>query len=221
MAEGRIVTDKEEEFTVERRLLEKTLVHHSWRVGPNVRESMRYTTDFDIDRNESIERIEAYVLSEHLADDVYQQTFHYDVPKSTWQMFKQSHAASWWLGWLVSLWPVKQETRSFETAVKVERYVNYPESHIKIPGLGHPFIDERVHRLESWEIRQRNEQLALDEAKKDERQVEVYLLVEDTIEDLVAATGLSAEWFQDALGFDREFELHSKIYVIPQEVHDV
>jgi hypothetical protein len=98
------------------------------------------------------------------------------------------------------------------------RYVNYPESHIAVKNLGHPFLFEELHPLSITELERRDEAKAREEAMLDERQVEVYLLREETLDDLAAATGLAREWFVDALAFDEDFGLQSKVYVIPQEV---
>jgi len=210
----------DDEFAIEKKLLELKRVGYSWRTGQNLRDSLRYEESLNGDLSEMIHRLEGYVLSEHLADDYYDRTLDLDTPKSTWQMFKMLHATSWWLGWLVNRWPVKYNTSHHRCVVKVGRYVNYPEAHVPIRNLGHPFIYEDVRALTPEEIAERDAERAQLEAEVEAQRemVEVYLLVEETIDDLTAATGLSREWFEDALAYDRQFEMHSKIYVIPQEV---
>lgn len=210
----------DEAFLVNERILTQQRVSTTWRTGPAFQQTINYEEIMGLEFKDRIHQLEAYVLSEHLADDYYEDTFYYDTPKSMWQMFKFLHAASWWLGWLVKRWPVKNNTTSLKTAVQVGRYVNYPEAHIAIKGLGHPFLYETMRPLEDWEIRQREEAHAAEEARKDEPQVEVFLLVGETIEDLCASTGLSREWFESALAFDKAFDLQSKIYVLPPRVDD-
>jgi hypothetical protein len=210
----------DEAFLVSEKVLNMQRVSHQWRTGPSFQQTINYEEVLRTDFDDRLHILEGYVLSEHLADDYYEDTFYYDVPKSTWQMFKFIHAASWWLGWFVSRWPVKNNTKSLKTAVQVGRYVNYPEAHIPIKDLGHPYLFETMRPLEPWEIRQREEDRAAEEEELDEAQVEVFLLVEETLDDLAAATGLERKWFESAMAFDKDFGLQSKIYVIPQEVHD-
>jgi hypothetical protein len=210
----------DDEAIIEKKLLERKQVSTHWRTGPNFRDSIEYHEMMDLAVDEHIHRLEAMVLSEHLADDYYDRTLDLDTPKSTWQMFKMLHATSWWLGWLVNRWPVKYNTTHHRCVVKVGRYVNYPEAHVPIRNLGHPYLYEDVRALTDEEIAERDAERARLEAEVEAQRelVEVYLLVEETIDDLAAATGLTREWFEDALAYDREFDLHSKIYVIPQEV---
>lgn len=210
----------DEAYILDKKILTDQLVRHQWRVGSTVRDSLSYTNTIYADMiDEEVHRLEARILSEHLADDVYEESISYGLPSSTWQMFKLVHAAAWWMRWFVERWPVKKDLKTHTVAVQVGRYVNYPEAHVAVRDLGHPYIYEEMRRLAPWEVRQREEKKARQEKTQDDRRVEVFLLVEETVDDLAAATGLSSEWFLDALAYDRSFDLHSKVYVIPQEVH--
>lgn len=91
-------------------------------------------------------RLEDYVLAEKLVGDT--KTVHclsaWEVPTSTWQYFKQRHAESWWLGWLVRRRPVvlDHELQERDHEVTFERYATYPESILELPELGRPVIVE-------------------------------------------------------------------------------
>ena len=210
-----------DDFLVEERVLQKARIAHQFRMGRFMQDELEYEALLETEFDRVLHRIETFVLQEHLADDVYSQDYATVVPSSTWQMFKSLHYLSWWLGWFVRRWPVKHITTKHTVAVQVGRYVNYPESHIAIPKLGHPFLFEKMRRLEDWEVRKREEDKAAAEAELDEKTaVETYLIVEETLDDLAAATGLSREWFENAMAYDQEFGLVSKVYVIPHEVHD-
>lgn len=62
----------------------------------------------------------------------------YDVPKSTWQMFKFRHYNSWWLRWFVNRRPVRYDTHIISIPVEVTRYTTFPDAEYDItnPRLG-------------------------------------------------------------------------------------
>lgn len=89
-------------------------------------------------------RLESQVLAEKLVGGTYTGTGHKDFPTSPWQFFKQRHADSWWLRWLVVRRPVNTERHTITAKVEVEAHRTYPESTIAIPALGRPVVVEQV-----------------------------------------------------------------------------
>lgn len=98
----------------------------------------------DVGVDQLVRRLTSYVLREHLADDVYEAAAAVEWPRSTWQMFKATHEASWWLGWLVRRHPVDMHRETRRLTVEVGRYATYPESTITHRGLGPMVIQEVV-----------------------------------------------------------------------------
>lgn len=102
--------------------------------------------DEDFLGNKLLARMTSYVLAEQLVGDT--KTIHctkgYEFPSSPWQFYKQRHASSWWLGWLVARRPVRTEKhyQDREHEVRFERYATYPESTLRAPELGRPVIME-------------------------------------------------------------------------------
>jgi hypothetical protein len=125
----------------ERRTLE------TQKVGSTLRQSMQVNVEEDFVRQELIQRITAYVLSDHLAADEFTAYTTATWPATTWQMFKSCHAGSWWLGWLVRRRPVRLHTERQQVAVQVDRYLNYPEANLALPSLGTPVVFERAMQI--------------------------------------------------------------------------
>lgn len=173
--------------------------------------------DFELGRRRV--ELEAYVLTEHLAEDKYVEHGSYSVAKTWWDLFKLTYQYTWWLSWLVNKFPVKFEHHKIDIGVEVERFATYPEADLPIPNLGRPVPYERVRYLTPAEIEDLEVQKQLEEtAENDRKLIPVYLLVEETIPDLMEETGLDREWFESALKYDEEFDLNSKIYIIPAGV---
>lgn len=106
---------------------------------------MESYTDYDVDYNILRHMVETRVLAEHLASDTYEKSLYFSYPATTWQMFKNTHAESWWLGWLVRRRPVKMHEVEKTAVVHVDRYLKYPAAEdVKpfSPRLGPPVIDE-------------------------------------------------------------------------------
>lgn len=92
-------------------------------------------------------RLESEVLAERLVGGKYAGYGHRDFPTSPWQFFKQRHADSWWLRWLVVRRPVMTERHTIKAEVEVEAHRTYPESRIAIPDMGRPVIVEQLRWL--------------------------------------------------------------------------
>lgn len=88
--------------------------------------------------------LSGYVLADHLADDTYQAAVPVEYPATTWQMFKHTHAGSWWLSWLVSRRPVRMRVERPVLTVKVGRYLTYPEATLRVPHVGSARVMELV-----------------------------------------------------------------------------
>lgn len=89
----------------------------------------------------------SYVLADHIASDTYTAREMFEAPRSTWQMFKRTHAESWWLGWLVRWHPVENATETRLVSVQVKRYLTYPDAAIRTPSLGPYRVLEQVSPL--------------------------------------------------------------------------
>lgn len=106
---------------------------------------------------EMVIELEAKVLSHQTVSDTkrvnhevaFDHQHHF--PASPWQFFKQRHADSWWLRWLVTRRPV-QTTRHtvrthkiITTEVRFERYDTYPQATVRLPEaeFGRPYVLER------------------------------------------------------------------------------
>ena len=86
----------------------------------------------------------SYVLADHLADDSYSRTEVFKAPTSPWQFFKQRHAESWWLRWLVQRRPVVTDRHEVTVTVDVARYLGYPQAPSMSQTWGPPVIMEHV-----------------------------------------------------------------------------
>lgn len=93
-------------------------------------------------------QLESYVLAEKLVGDTKTVTGAIDFPSSPWQFYKQRHAESWWLRWLVNRRPVRTTAHRYERYVTFERYAHYPRSTLRVPELGRAVIFEQF--TEPW-----------------------------------------------------------------------
>ncbi|MFF0139717.1 hypothetical protein ACFYRN_25095 [Streptomyces sp. NPDC005227] len=83
----------------------------------------------------------------------------FEVPASTWQMWKKRHAASWYGGRLVARWPVRyeldQDGRGTDAVctLDLERFRAYPRARVQLPKdrFG-PEVFSHVLRGPSWRI---------------------------------------------------------------------
>lgn len=126
-------------FTTVEKKLDVTRFHKSFKVEHN--------QAFDIDYNQVRHLFETDILTEHLASDFYYGSADFKYPATTWQMYKMTHADSWWLGWLVRRRPVRWQEQYQTVKIKVDRYLKYPEATIEFKQLGHPIPYETVQEI--------------------------------------------------------------------------
>ena len=105
--------------------------------------------DVEIEQGYLAERFTAhlitYVLAEKLLSDTQDVMWHVRVPATSWQMFKQEHEFSWWLGWLVRRRPVKEKMLHHTDTFTFDRYALFPHSSLSHPYLGEPYIFEQTN----------------------------------------------------------------------------
>lgn len=91
-------------------------------------------------------QLTAAVLGKKLPGGVHHASAYvtFTAPATTWQMFKQTHDRSWWLGWLVRKYPVKTATfaKMAEAEFAYEHNVLFPMQTKHVPefpeSLGRP-----------------------------------------------------------------------------------
>jgi hypothetical protein len=93
-----------------------------------------------------------------LADDLPPVTLterhrvRYEVPASTWQMWKMRHGRRWYARWLVTRWPVRYEPdpagRGADAVCtfNLERYRTYPRVRVQLPPgqYGRPYLAHAI-----------------------------------------------------------------------------
>lgn len=110
---------------------------------------MAHDDPVDLVRAKRIE-FEAHVLSHRIAEATQSTTvtMGLDFPTSPWQFFKQRHADSWWLGWLVRHRPVRthRTTKSKKVTLTVDRFHEFPEARVVVPReyFGKPYLYDAV-----------------------------------------------------------------------------
>lgn len=95
--------------------------------------------------NHTVTRLMAEVMTEHIVDlQEVSVSASVEFPHSPWQFFKQNHASSWWLGWLVRRRPVVLDTKTNTNTAMVEfhRTTKFPHSSNIPSTLGQPYIFE-------------------------------------------------------------------------------
>lgn len=209
----------ETKLYTEKKVLEPMRVGSSFAIETKLMDELtpgdrQAAMDFELKRQRV--RLETHILSEKLAEETYTDKKSYSTPKTWWDMFKMTYAMTWWLGWLVRKWPAEFDYHWFEVGVNVERFVQYPESDLPVPSLGRPIPYERVTRLTHQELEDLAAQRQLqDKRDEEDKRVVVYSLIPETFEELSDETGLPEQWFKDAYNYDQDFDLQSKIYIIP------
>jgi hypothetical protein len=116
----------------------------------------RYAQQFTVDEDlfldvdvavqrEFFGRLAVQFRAKLLADDLPPETFTarqhvtYEVPASTWQMWKKRNAHRWYARRLVARWPVRYEPdpdRRGTDAVRsfnLERWRSYPQARVQLP----------------------------------------------------------------------------------------
>lgn len=134
----------DEELQVSKKILEKLRVFQTFKVNADY----FFSSDFDIDFNLIRLAFEEDRVADRLADDHYsdEKDLYFDIPETTWQMFKHRSQEKWWMRRFVAKHPVRYVTHS-QTAkldVHVTRYLTYPEAEIRSSRLGRAFPFETV-----------------------------------------------------------------------------
>lgn len=132
----------EEPVVTNRKILSLLQMYQTIKVG-----RQEISEDYDIDFDVMRYLVSEQVAVEHLAEDEEKMVVEHKVPASTWQMFKQTHQNSWWMGWLVTRHPVVEATSYEWIKVRVSRYLKYPDVTVSVSGQGKPVIHEFVTRL--------------------------------------------------------------------------
>lgn len=86
-------------------------------------------------------RFQTKILADDLPPEQFTARQHitYEIPASTWQMWKKRHAHRWYARRLVARWPVRYgpdpERRGTDAvcAFNLERYRTYPRSRLRMP----------------------------------------------------------------------------------------
>ena len=103
--------------------------------------------DFDVSmrRDFLLDQVLFQLKTKILADDLPPESFTarqhvtYEIPASTWQMWKKRHAHRWYARRLVARWPVRYEPdpdgRGTEAVCtfNLERYRTYPRAKVQLP----------------------------------------------------------------------------------------
>lgn len=110
-----------------------------------VNEDLFLDVDVRVRREFFADQLAVQFRTRILCDDLPPETFTarqyvtYEVPSSTWQMWKKRHARRWYARRLVARWPVRYEPdpdRRGAHAVctfDLERYRTYPRARVHLP----------------------------------------------------------------------------------------
>lgn len=112
----------------------------------------------DIEGEQMVQALRTYVLAKKLPGHTVGKrlTVRWRVPASWWQHFKQQHAATLWLAWLVRLRPVREVTRarSVDFRATWSDMVTYPwQTVVQHENLGPGIRDVQLdltHSLLPW-----------------------------------------------------------------------
>lgn len=148
-----------EDFTqssVQKVILEQLRYGARERVGISVLEAMELNTFLDHATQSLVIQLATAVQAESICSERVEHTERVDfeawvkqpVPASTWQYFKNQHATTWWLRWLVRRRPVRtvslkhlgKTSQPVTLAVTWEGYATFPNSNYVTPDarLGYP-----------------------------------------------------------------------------------
>lgn len=102
-------------------------------------------------------RLRTRVLTDDLPPEEFtaQARVTFEVPASTWQMWKKRHAASWYAWRLVTRWPVRYEPDPDERGTiavctaSLERWRAYPQAKVQVPAdrFGSPVLFHAIRDL--------------------------------------------------------------------------
>lgn len=126
-----------------------------------VNEELFLDLDVSVGRDFLCDQVLFQLKARILADDLPPETFTarqhvvYEVPASTWQMWKKRHAQRWYARRLVARWPVRYEPdpeRRGTDAVctfNLERWRTYPRARVQLPQdrFGWPVLVHAIRDL--------------------------------------------------------------------------
>lgn len=105
-------------------------------------------------------QLKTKILTDDLPPEQFTARQHvtYEVPASTWQMWKKRHARRWYARRLVARWPVRYErdpeSRGTDAVCtfNLERYRAYPRAKVRLPQeqFGAPVLVHAIRDLR-WE----------------------------------------------------------------------
>lgn len=106
----------------------------------------------DIFTDQCLFQLRTKILTDDLPPETFTARQHvtYEIPASTWQMWKKRHTHRWYARRLVRRWPVRYEpdpeTRGTEVVCtfNLERYRTYPRARVLPPAFGGPV---QVHEI--------------------------------------------------------------------------
>lgn len=89
-------------------------------------------------------RLKAQLVCDDLPPELVRESVRivYEVPASTWQMWKKRHAAAWYARRLVARWPVRYEKdpdglgEVATCEINLQRFQAYPESRLRASDHG-------------------------------------------------------------------------------------
>lgn len=95
----------------------------------------------DFIRDQLLFQLKTKILADDLPPEQFTARHHvtYEVPTSTWQMWKKQHARRWYARRLVTRWPVRygldQDGRGRDAVCtfNLERYRTYPRARVQLP----------------------------------------------------------------------------------------
>jgi hypothetical protein len=118
-------------------LLERITFGAAQSIAPPLAQALA-SVDVDHFTNALTARLEAHVLGKRLPSLTHSASrqLGWEFPASTWQHFKQRHAHSWWLRWLVDRRPVRTSThtRTVTLTTTWEQHVGFPWASHVFPG---------------------------------------------------------------------------------------
>lgn len=112
--------------------------------------SMEFSIEQDIFDRMAYE-LKTEVLAERLPPVEVTERTSLFFPSSSWQLFKEEHTESWWLGWLVRRRPVRRKARPVALTVGFDRYRTFPECTYQVPDALGGYVNVAIQRPIRWE----------------------------------------------------------------------
>ena len=113
--------------------------------------SMEISQFKDVIFDRLVYKLSAEVLAEKLPPAEVTERTSVSFPSSSWQLFKEEHAESWWLGWLVRRRPVRRKAHPVALTVGFDRYRTFPECNYVFPKDLGGYVNVAIQRPGHWE----------------------------------------------------------------------